>query len=134
MLKTIVFLASLAALTSAATAGTIDIRQDNGGKLIDFLMRMEDYRDSGRQVRFLGECNSACTLFLALPNKCVGPDASFGFHAASSKYPHVARKGTELLMDHYPQWVRDYITMLGGLGPNWIVMPASWAQRYIPAC
>ncbi len=52
MLKTIVFLASLAALTSAATAGTIDIRQDNGGKLIDFLMRMEDYRDG--KSGFLG--------------------------------------------------------------------------------
>ncbi len=74
---------------------------------------------------------SACTLVLGVvPSDriCVTPRARLGFHAAwrgSAKVggPKVkADDGTQLLMETYPQQIRNWIAQHGGLTPQVIYL------------
>ena len=74
-------------------------------------------RDDGN-----GPCLSACTLVLGvIPREriCVTRRARLGFHAAwhpgENGRPTPSRGGTQLLMDIYPQNVRQWIARRGGL-------------------
>jgi hypothetical protein len=53
-----------------------------GGRTRDFAVDVGRYRRSGELFRITGHCQSACTMFLALPNACVEPSARLLFHAA----------------------------------------------------
>ncbi len=64
------------------TATTLTIRADNGGNIHDYADLAATLRN--KDVRIVGVCKSSCTMFLGLPNACVSPDASIGFHGPSS--------------------------------------------------
>ena len=76
---------------------------DHGGNLF-----ADRYRDRGQEVRILGTCESACTLWLGLPDDrlCVAPAAWLGFHAASRQL------GTDILWAGYSASLK---AVLGGL-------------------
>ncbi|WP_442771714.1 hypothetical protein [Paenirhodobacter enshiensis] len=61
----------------------IVIRNDHGGNVAANILRREQLANSGREVQLRGFCDSACTMFTTLPNACLAPDATFGFHAPS---------------------------------------------------
>lgn len=67
----------LAAAVFWLALGAATIRHDMGGPIDD---RKEDMRDMDG-VRIAGDCYSACTLYLGLPETCVTPDARLGFHS-----------------------------------------------------
>jgi hypothetical protein len=107
-----------------------------GGRIIDFALQAAQYRESHRHLRFAGQCDSACTLFLALPRNqmCVSPGAYFRFHAPYSANQRAAFKAKEYLLRKYPGWVRSFIAQRGGLTSNLITMDYAVASKYIPVC
>jgi hypothetical protein len=85
MIKHLLVLAlMLTASTAPARAETIVIQDDWGGNVLQYQARRKQLAKADL-VRLQGHCNSACTIFISLPNACVGPKAIFGFHGASPK-------------------------------------------------
>lgn len=66
---------------AATTAEPIVIHDNRGGNVVQMIARRNELEASGRPVRISGICNSACTMLVTLPNACLTPDASVGFHA-----------------------------------------------------
>lgn len=62
-------------------AEPIVIHDNRGGNVVQMIARRNELEASGRPVRITGRCNSACTMLITLPNACLDPDASVGFHA-----------------------------------------------------
>jgi len=126
--------AAMIAFAGPAAAKTIMF--DNGGVIVRYIKDVDEARRSGDPVTFAGPCNSACTLYLSLPvsQLCIQPTASFGFHAAQHPRAEVRRQMTDALLRKYPAWAKRWIDANGGLTTREIVMPASYAQRYLPSC
>ena len=81
ILLTPVLLAPTAA--AAQTGSAIIVRSDRGGWLGQRSQQIRLLRASGQRVELRGTCLSACTMYLSLPNVCITPSASFGFHGPS---------------------------------------------------
>jgi hypothetical protein len=114
----------------------VDIDGDYGGLVRSYLIKYEDYRKRGVQVRIKGVCLSACSLVTLLPeqNVCVTAHARLAFHQAVF-LPGGERDdyGTEALMLLYPSWVGAWIAEKGRgvLGAGYVVMgPAELAKHY----
>ena len=52
---------------------------------VNNVVNMVQYRNklaaSGRPVEIRGYCGSACTILITMPNACLAPDGTVGFHA-----------------------------------------------------
>lgn len=97
-LATIAFFA-IAAPVTAQTA--LIVRVDLGGSLEERLSLITALRSDGRRVEIRGQCASACTLFLGLPNACVTRASQLGFHGPQSQY-----YGISLPPDQFEYWSR----------------------------
>ncbi len=75
-----------------------------GGRTVEFAQDVEKFRRSGEQSRITGHCQSACTMFLALPNVCVQPNARLLFHAGAQPI------ATQRMMNSYNAKLRAYLT------------------------
>jgi hypothetical protein len=114
----------------------VRIGGDRGGYVVQYALRMLKLKQSGRPVQFGGRCQSACTIYLALPRSqtCISPGASFGFHApygAGSRGNHFARM---YMLNSYPGWVRSWISSRGGLSSRVITMDYAYASRFMKTC
>jgi hypothetical protein len=130
----------LAAAVSPASA-TKRISDDPGGQLGPYLQKLAVLRSSGEQVVIDGKCLSACTMVLGVIPRdhiCVTSKAQLGFHAAwrpgESGRQVTSREGTELMMDNYPQQVRDWISRRGGLTPHMIFLSGRELASMYPTC
>jgi hypothetical protein len=117
--------AALAALAVSTASATVRIRADPGGQIGPYLENLAVLRSSGERVVIDGPCLSACTMLLGvIPREriCVTSRARLGFHAAwhpgDDGRPVTSRAATQLLMDIYPQHVRSWIKVHGGLSPK----------------
>src|SRR5688572_29851217 len=60
--------------SSAQTASETNSRtigNESGGYLMLHAMQMFEWQEHGTAIRFTGQCDSACTLYLALPDEQV---------------------------------------------------------------
>jgi hypothetical protein len=121
--------AAVAALAVSSASATVRISGDPGGQIGPYLERLAVLRNSGERVIIDGPCLSACTMVLGvIPREriCVTQRARLGFHAAwhpgDNGRPILSRGGTRLLMDVYPQPVRNWIARRGGLTPRMIFL------------
>ena len=123
------------ALPSDPAAG-VEVQEDSGGRVIDYAIRMFELRDSRKEVRFEGRCDSACTLFLGLPKDqtCIGPGAYFRFHAPSAPSAKDFDAVQSFMMRKYPSWVRSWLTGQGGLSGQLVTMDYAYAHRYMRTC
>ena len=107
----------------------IRILASPGGQVGPFLDLFDKVRATGERVVIDGPCLSACTLVLSIvPNEriCVTRRAVLGFHAARS----IDRRGrsyaepeaSELVLQTYPEPVRDWIGRHGGLTSHLILL------------
>lgn len=64
-----------------APQSPVIVRDNRGGNVVQMMAYRSQLAASGRQVQIRGVCNSACTMLTTLPNACLGPGASIGFHA-----------------------------------------------------
>lgn len=100
-----------------STAGSaVTIRNDRGGQVVHYALKMLRLKEAGHSVRFSGRCDSACTLYLALPRSktCVSPGASFGFHLPYGASRAGNQVAAQYLLSSYPGWVRSWIADKGG--------------------
>src|SRR6266446_6527989 len=117
--------AALVAAYALPSSATVRITSDPGGEIGPYLDRLETLRKSGQNVVIDGPCLSACTMVLGViprDHLCVTSRARLGFHAAwrpdEVGRQVVSRDGTDLLMNVYPQQIRDWIAGRGGLSPR----------------
>lgn len=114
----------------------VTIRQDQGGLIIGYSMAMMKLRDSGTKVKFAGRCDSACTIYLALPPEqtCITRGAMFGFHAPSAATREASLIAQDYLLESYPDWVKAWITSRGGLSGKLITMDYAYASQFLDRC
>jgi hypothetical protein len=132
--------AMMLAMAVSPASATKRISDDPGGQLGPYLQKLAVLRSSGEQVVIDGKCLSACTMVLGVIPRdhiCVTSKAQLGFHAAWR--PEAGRQvtsleGTELLMDNYPQQVRDWIARRGGLTPHMIFLSGRELASMYPTC
>jgi hypothetical protein len=116
--------------------GVVIIGNERGGYISEYARRTLKWREDGTLLRFTGRCDSACTLYLALPYEqtCISEGASFRFHApiaGSQKARHLAQV---YMLNAYPEWVRSWIDAVGGLSEDLVTMNFEYASRYMRPC
>jgi hypothetical protein len=126
--------APAAALTWPSSITTI--RNDHGGYIIDYAIRMNRLKKNNSSVKFAGRCDSACTLLLGLPNSktCITRAANFGFHLPFGADADSNVVAARYMMNTYPAWVKSWINSRGGLTHQLKVMRYDYASRYMPVC
>lgn len=112
------------------------VNHDLGGSVVSYAQEVSRYRIEGRLIQIVGRCDSACTLFLALPpdQVCITPGASFGFHRAYGSTKSMNDWGTRYLKKSYPRWVQNWLTQNGGLTQNVKRLHFKAASRHIRRC
>jgi hypothetical protein len=115
---------------------SVSISNNGGGYVIQFALKVAEYRDAGTLVKFSGRCDSSCTLFLSLPQNqiCLNPGAYFRFHSPSGANARAIRVAQSFMMKKYPGWVRNWIHQQGGLSRQLIKMDYAYASGFIPSC
>lgn len=74
---------------------------DRGGNVMAAIQRRNELARSGRPVEVRGYCGSACTLYITLPNACLGPRATVGFHAPRIPGTTIIPQGVDNIMGSY---------------------------------
>ena len=122
--------------TQAATENSVSITNNGGGVVVQYALKVAEYRDAGTLVKFSGRCDSSCTLFLNLPQQqtCISPGAYFRFHSPSGINARAIRVAQSFMMKKYPGWVRNWISGQGGLSKRLIKMDYAYASRFIASC
>jgi hypothetical protein len=122
-------------------SATIRITSDPGGQIGLYLANFAALRSSGEHVVIDGACLSACTLVLGVipyDRLCVTPRAKLGFHSAwqpdQYRRPVTSPDGTALLMEIYPQAIRNWIARRGGLTPHMMYLSGRELTSMYPAC
>ena len=77
-------LVGLIASAAGALAAGSSVPYGGGGPMAKFDAIIAQYNASGEPFRIEGHCQSSCTMFLAIKNVCVDPNATLLFHAALS--------------------------------------------------
>ena len=100
------------AWTTAAVADGSSQPYGGGGPFPRFNMVINDYNRSGELFRIEGHCQSSCTMFLAIRNVCVDPNATLLFHAAllpsQQDQPPDPRKN-QFMLSHYNGKLRSFV-------------------------
>jgi hypothetical protein len=114
----------------------VTIREDTGGNVILYALRMRKLLEKGTQVRFAGKCQSACTLYLglSLEQTCINNGATFGFHSPYGVSGRGNRVAQDYMMRNYPEWVRLWIDSRGGLTRRMKTMPYDYASIFLKQC
>lgn len=112
------------------------VRDDRGGYVALYAIKVKQLIRSDRQVRFVGRCDSACTLYLAIPETraCVVENAVFGFHLPHGGNPKANEAVAQMMLSSYPNWVRDWISDHGGLTQHLKSMGYDYARQFLPDC
>ena len=101
---------------AARSSEPLIVRNDRGGLLQKRLRELNRLHRTGQPVRIEGGiCYSTCTMFLGLPQTCVSPDTTFGFHGPSSYGrpldPALFERASQLIAQNYPpalqRWYMD---------------------------
>jgi len=114
----------------------VTIREDRGGHVILYALRVREWLERGTQVRFAGKCQSACTMYLGLSQEqtCISDGATFGFHSPYGVSRREDRVAQDYMMRNYPEWVRLWIDSKGGLTRQMKTMPYDYASIFLKPC
>jgi hypothetical protein len=80
-----------------------------GGKTKEFAQDLARFRQSGEPFRIVGHCQSACTMFLALPKVCIAPGAELLFHAGNDA------TATSRMYNSYNSKLKAYLKAQGAM-------------------
>ena len=127
-LKSVVAVAAL--LTFTLPAGAITISNDNGGSVWTYYMEAQKHTN----VRIIGNCFSACTLYLRAQNVCVTEKAALGFHKVYGSTKQMNDLGQQLMMREYPSKIKNWIKKNGGLTSNLKILEAPEIFQYFKKC
>jgi hypothetical protein len=95
-----------------ALAAGSSLPYGGGGPMAKFDAIIGQYNASGELFRIEGHCQSSCTMFLAIRNVCVDPNANLLFHAALSAHerdhaPYPERNAH--MASHYNSSLRAFV-------------------------
>ncbi len=130
--------AAIAAMAAAylisPTRGSITVYDDGGGYVLEYAKAINTIIDIGYNVRIMGECASACTLFLSVPNDrlCIGPNARFAFHSAWGSTSLGNQLANRYMLARYPMWVNNWLGFR--LTRELRYMPHQEAAKWIKPC
>src|ERR1700722_11569600 len=131
----------LVAGAASPSLSAVRITSDPGGQIGPYMAKLDALRNSGQSVIIDGSCLSACTMVLGViprDHLCVTSRARLGFHSAwrpdEAGRQVVSQDGTDLLMNAYPQQIRDWIARRGGLSPRLIYLAGGELASMYPAC
>jgi len=96
--------ASAAALAAGSSAG-----YGGGGRFARFDPVVDRYNRSGEVFRITGNCQSACTLFLAIRNVCIEPSAQLRFHAGRGSGGSASSLSRAHMLSAYNERLRAYL-------------------------
>ena len=115
---------------------TVEIGDDSGGFVAEYALRLYEMREAKQKIEFVGRCDSACTLFLALPAEqtCITERAYFRFHAPAAPSASTAAAVAAYMMRKYPNWVRAWIVAQGGLSDGLDTMGYEYANKFMRTC
>lgn len=99
-------------LGSQVFAGT-SAGYGQGGQFSRFDPVVAQYNASGEEMRIIGHCQSACTIFLAIRNVCVDPNARLLFHAGHDRQRNISERWTQHMLNHYNAALRNYLVAGG---------------------
>lgn len=104
--------------------------KDVGGWLHERYREIELLKAAGTRVEIKGRCISACTLYLALENTCIHPDATLGFHGAGRTDEkdnlHLSRANLKMSMHYKPDLQAWFLAEASKLrGKDYIVRSGS---------
>lgn len=131
-----IFLLTTTYSVQASAFQSVNISADHGGQIIDYAMRVMQAEQGKSQLRILGSCDSACTLYLGVSRKhiCLAPNAIFRFHLPFGSSQKGNQFAARYMINSYPGWVRRWIGGRGGLTHNLISMNYSYAAKFLPTC
>ncbi|MFV2034775.1 MAG: hypothetical protein ACC631_06655 [Halocynthiibacter sp.] len=98
---------------STARGQVVVVSNDRGGLVGRRAEQIETIRATRQRVEIRGRiCLSSCTMYLGLPNTCISPDTSFGFHGPSfygtALSPADFEYWSAVIASYYPQPLRDW--------------------------
>jgi hypothetical protein len=119
-----------------AKPGPVQIAEDSGGEIIQYLLKQVQFRESHTQLQFTGRCDSACTLYLGLPASqlCLTQDAYFRFHLPIADDAQTVQDAARILLMKYPPWVKSWIKANHGLSTKLITMDYAYASHFLKPC
>ena len=85
------------------------IHKDYGGDVLLYERKLIKLKENQREVKIVGTCVSACTLYLQIA--CVTPNSKIGFHGVSMYGHYVTdenRRITKLIADTYPPKLKEW--------------------------
>jgi hypothetical protein len=129
--------ATFASPTKAQNSASIVlISADHGGNIIEYALQAAEYKKDKTNLRVVGLCDSACTMYLTLPAEqlCVAPTSQFRFHAPLAANDRARKSAQDFLMAKYPRWVRDWIKYNGGLTTQLIAMDYGTSSKFLATC
>jgi hypothetical protein len=81
------------------------------GQVQNFDAVVQKYNASGERFRIDSRCYSACTLFLAIRNVCITPNATLLFHTGGDRFSNrVSVSVTQHMLDAYNSALRQYVS------------------------
>lgn len=95
--------------------------EDEGGLLIHYVAKYEQWRKDGDSVIVDGNCNSACTLMLGVLDKrsmCATRFGAFGFHSALNGEEKYTLDGTRFMWSFYRGRPARVLARHGWPGPS----------------
>jgi hypothetical protein len=103
---------------SLQSSSPLVVGNDRGGRLRVRLTQLGELRKSRRPVKITGAiCYSTCTMFLGLPQTCISPNTTFGFHGPSSYGraldPTTFNRASRVIASYYPQALRTWFMETG---------------------
>ncbi|MCQ0970855.1 hypothetical protein MLD63_10505 [Paracoccus sp. TK19116] len=108
---------------------TIDILNDRGGNVLQAMSRRAELERYPGLVRIRGYCRSACTIYITLPNACLGSRATVGFHAPRIPDTTIIPPMVDQMMgQYYRNGIRD--RWFGGWNRS-LKMHKMSAQEYV---
>ena len=107
--------------TLGASTPVLSVTSDYGGSVIGRYHTLAALRLQGTRVEVKGQCMSACTMYLGLPNTCVSPQAIMGFHGPRPRgqnAPTPNGSAARLMAAHYPPKLRQWFMETGQYIPG----------------
>ena len=95
----------------SVTALGMGMGAPNAQRFAEFEAVVAKYNASGERFRIDGHCQSACTMFLAIKNVCVTPNATLLFHSGGNfRKLQRSEEYTNRMLAKYKPSLRTYVT------------------------
>ncbi|MGD0025538.1 MAG: hypothetical protein ABSC37_13110 [Xanthobacteraceae bacterium] len=113
LLKVLSLMVATVAWGSSALAEGSSLPYGGGGPFAPFDAIISQYNQTGELFRIEGHCQSSCTMFLAIRNVCVDPNATLLFHAAllrRNRNQPPNPSANNHMLNAYNASLRDFLT------------------------